>query len=69
MINCWFHLKMYPQEFEKDVNNGKFKKVSVEIYRNLESKGASLEAVSFLGVAGLSNFTLNALGGVCGGQV
>ncbi len=43
--------KDVPQEFEKDVNNGKFKKVSVELYRNLEGKGAYLKAVSFLGAA------------------
>ena len=40
-----------PEEFEKDVNAGKYKKVSVELYRNLEGKGAYLKAVSFLGAA------------------
>ena len=40
-----------PEEFEKDVNDGKYKKVSVELYRNLEGKGAYLKAVSFLGAA------------------
>lgn len=43
--------KDVPQEFEKDVNDGKYKKVSVELYRNLEGKGAYLKAVSFLGAA------------------
>lgn len=43
--------KDIPQEFEKVVNSGQFKKVSVEIYRNLEGKGAYLKAVSFLGAA------------------
>ena len=43
--------KEVPEEFEKDVNDGKFKKVSVELYRNLEGKGAYLKAVSFLGAA------------------
>ena len=43
--------KDIPEEFEKDVNQGKYKKVSVELYRNLEGKGAYLKAVSFLGAA------------------
>ena len=43
--------KDVPQEFEKDVNDGKYKKVSVELYKNLEGKGAYLKAVSFLGAA------------------
>ena len=43
--------KDVPAEFEKDVNDGKYKKVSVELYRNLEGKGAYLKAVSFLGAA------------------
>ncbi len=43
--------KEVPEEFEKDVNDGKYKKVSVELYRNLEGKGAYLKAVSFLGAA------------------
>jgi len=43
--------KDVPEEFEKDVNAGKYKKVSVELYRNLEGKGAYLKAVSFLGAA------------------
>lgn len=43
--------KDVPSEFEKDVNDGKYKKVSVELYRNLEGKGAYLKAVSFLGAA------------------
>ena len=43
--------KDVPQEFEKEVNDGKYKKVSVELYRNLEGKGAYLKAVSFLGAA------------------
>ena len=43
--------KDIPEAFEKDVNAGKYKKVSVEIYRNLEGKGAYLKAVSFLGAA------------------
>ncbi|CDC19710.1 similar to unknown protein [Clostridium sp. CAG:306] len=43
--------KDVPEEFEKEVNSGKYKKVSVEIYRNLEGKGAYLKAVSFLGAA------------------
>ncbi len=43
--------KDVPTEFEKDVNDGKYKKVSVELYRNLEGKGAYLKAVSFLGAA------------------
>lgn len=41
--------KDIPESFEKDVNDGKYKKVSVELYRNLEGKGAYLKAVSFLG--------------------
>ena len=32
--------KDVPETFEKDVNDGKYKKVSVELYRNLEGKGA-----------------------------
>lgn len=43
--------KDVPEEFEKEVNSGKYKKVSVELYRNLEGKGAYLKAVSFLGAA------------------
>lgn len=43
--------KDIPEEFEKEVNSGKYKKVSVELYRNLEGKGAYLKAVSFLGAA------------------
>ena len=43
--------KDVPKEFEKEVNAGKYKKVSVELYRNLEGKGAYLKAVSFLGAA------------------
>ncbi len=43
--------KEIPETFEKDVNEGKYKKVSVELYRNLEGKGAYLKAVSFLGAA------------------
>lgn len=43
--------KDVPESFEKDVNDGKYKKVSVELYRNLEGKGAYLKAVSFLGAA------------------
>ena len=43
--------KDVPEEFEKEVNAGKYKKVSVELYRNLEGKGAYLKAVSFLGAA------------------
>lgn len=43
--------KEVPEAFEKDVNDGKYKKVSVELYRNLEGKGAYLKAVSFLGAA------------------
>lgn len=43
--------KDVPETFEKDVNDGKYKKVSVELYRNLEGKGAYLKAVSFLGAA------------------
>ena len=31
--------KDVPEEFEKEVNAGKYKKVSVELYRNLEGKG------------------------------
>lgn len=46
-----FAFKDVPSEFEKDVNDGKYKKVSVELYRNLEGKGAYLKAVSFLGAA------------------
>lgn len=43
--------KDVPKEFEEEVNAGKYKKVSVELYRNLEGKGAYLKAVSFLGAA------------------
>lgn len=43
--------KEMPENFQKDVNDGKYKKVSVELYRNLEGKGAYLKAVSFLGAA------------------
>ena len=43
--------KDVPPEFEQSVNDGKYKKVSVELYRNLEGKGAYLKAVSFLGAA------------------
>lgn len=43
--------KEVPEAFEKEVNEGKYKKVSVELYRNLEGKGAYLKAVSFLGAA------------------
>ena len=43
--------KDVPEEFEQEVNAGKYKKVSVELYRNLEGKGAYLKAVSFLGAA------------------
>lgn len=40
-----------PKEFQDDVNSGKYKKVSVELYKNLEGKGHYLKAVSFLGAA------------------
>ena len=43
--------KDVPEEFEKEVNAGKYKKVSVELYKNLEGKGHYLKAVSFLGAA------------------
>lgn len=43
--------KEVPKEFEQAVNDGKYKKVSVELYRNLDGKGAYLKAVSFLGAA------------------
>ena len=43
--------KDVPAEFEQSVNDCKYKKVSVELYRNLEGKGAYLKAVSFLGAA------------------
>ena len=43
--------KEVPEEFEQAVNDGKYKKVSVELYRNLDGKGAYLKAVSFLGAA------------------
>jgi len=43
--------KEVPETFETDVKAGKYKKVSVELYRNLEGKGAYLKAVSFLGAA------------------
>ena len=40
-----------PQEFQDEVNSGKYKKVSIELYKNLEGKGPYLKAVSFLGAA------------------
>lgn len=40
-----------PKSFQEDVNSGKYKKVSVELYKNLEGKGHYLKAVSFLGAA------------------
>lgn len=40
-----------PKEFQEEVNSGKYKKVSVELYKNLEGKGPYLKAVSFLGAA------------------
>lgn len=40
-----------PKSFQEDVNSGKYKKVSVELYKNLEGKGRYLKAVSFLGAA------------------
>lgn len=40
-----------PKEFQEDVNAGKYKKVSIELYKNLEGKGHYLKAVSFLGAA------------------
>ena len=40
-----------PKSFQDDVNAGKYKKVSVELYKNLEGKGHYLKAVSFLGAA------------------
>lgn len=43
--------KDIPETLKNDVNTGKYKKVSVELYRNLEGKGAYLKAVSFLGAA------------------
>ena len=43
--------KEMPADFKAAINEGKYKKVSVEIYRNLEGKGAYLKAVSFLGAA------------------
>lgn len=43
--------KEMPEDFKQAVNDGKYKKVSVELYRNLEGKGAYLKAVSFLGAA------------------
>ena len=43
--------KDIPKEFQEDVNSGKFKKVSIELYKNLEGKGHYLKAVSFLGAA------------------
>ncbi len=43
--------KDMPEQMKKDVNDGRFKKVSVEIYKNLEGKGCYLKAVSFLGAA------------------
>ena len=43
--------KDVPEEFEKEVNAGKYKKVSVELYKNLEGRGHYLKAVSFLGAA------------------
>lgn len=38
-------------ELKELVKSGKYKKVSVEIYRNLESRGPYLKSVSFLGAA------------------
>ena len=43
--------KDMPEEMKNDVNARRFKKVSVEIYKNLEGKGCYLKAVSFLGAA------------------
>lgn len=43
--------KDMPEQMKKDVNDGRFKKVSVELYKNLEGKGCYLKAVSFLGAA------------------
>lgn len=43
--------KDMPDTMKNDVNAGRFKKVSVEIYKNLEGKGFYLKAVSFLGAA------------------
>ncbi len=40
-----------PQTFQDDVNSGKYKKISIELYKNLEGKGPYLKAVSFLGAA------------------
>lgn len=40
-----------PQAFQDDVNSGKYKKISIELYKNLEGKGPYLKAVSFLGAA------------------
>ncbi|MEI7475361.1 MAG: hypothetical protein WCK67_11360 [bacterium] len=39
------------EELKDFVKNGKYKKISVEIYRNLEGKKPYLKAVSFLGAA------------------
>ncbi len=44
-------VKDVPDACAQDVNDGNSKKVSVELYRNLEGKGAYLKAVSFLGAA------------------
>ena len=49
--NLKVSFKEVPKEFEQAVNDGKYKKVSVELYRNLDGKGAYLKAVSFLGAA------------------
>lgn len=43
--------KEMPEDFKEAINKGLYKKVSVEIYRNLEGKGPYLKAVSFLGAA------------------
>ena len=43
--------KDVPEEFEQEVNAGKYKKVAVELYRNLEGNGEYLNEVSFLGAA------------------
>ncbi len=43
--------KDVPDSMQKDINAGKYKKVSVELYKNLEGKGSYLKAVSFLGAA------------------
>ncbi len=43
--------KETPKEFKENVNSGKYKKISIEVYKNLEGKGRYLKAVSFLGAA------------------